>query len=257
MIFSNLDSIVRRGLLDNNLPIHWYFEFLNHGASCLRELNIDVLKVINAANLPVSTYGTADLPDDFQDDIAVSLPIGQSLQRLPKQDWITPLRLHDKTTGAFVPYENDADTDSDNDNDDNTFFGFPAAWGWFWNVNDYGEPTGRFYGSPGGTELGYQIFKERRQIQLTNNFTDGSVVLLYVSDGQSIDSASQVDTKAFATIRSYTEWKRDPQQANDENSPKARSFYNQRRRLISRLSDLTLVDVRNVIRQNYIATIKN
>ena len=47
MRLSTLDEITRRGLLEDGLPIHYYFEYLTHGATCLRELSFDTLKIIN------------------------------------------------------------------------------------------------------------------------------------------------------------------------------------------------------------------
>lgn len=133
MILSTLDQIGRLYLLERGLPIHYYAECLFHSSSCLRELTFDTLKIINAANLPVSDTGTINLPEDYVDDLALCIQTGGELSRLPKQDWITPLRLHDATTGSFVPYT--VDTDDENQE---TIFGFPAAWSWFWNVNDWG-----------------------------------------------------------------------------------------------------------------------
>lgn len=252
MITTSLDIIVRRNLIDNGFPIHWYLEFLSHSANCLRELTFSTLKLINSANLPVNSYGAIDIPTDFQDDLAVCIPAGQSLINLPKQDWITPLRIHDANTGQFVTYES-----QDSTNSNNTFFGFPIGlWTWFFNVNSFGEPTGGFYGARGGTNSGYKVIKERRQIQLTEDFINTNVVLLYVSDGQSIDSATQIDTKAFATITAYTNWKRSGNRDNND-SPEGRNFYNQMRTLVARLDDLTSSDIINIIRNAYYASPKN
>ncbi len=254
MLLTNLDTLVRRGLLETNRPIHYYAQDLFLSASCIRELSFDSLQIVNAANLPVNSYGAVDLPDDFVDDLGVSLG-GQvgALSMLPKQDWINPIRIHDTTSGNFVPYT----TTTENEEDDTTFWGFPAAWGWYyWNVNDIGEPTGRFFGSPGGTQQGYKVIRERRQIQMSAGFEGGNIILLYISDGQSADNASQVDVMAFAVIRAYIEWKRSPN-ANNENSPEGKGFYNQKRLYRARKNELTLCDLRNVYRNNYRASIKS
>ena len=85
MILSTLDTIVRRGLLEQNLPIHYYFEYLVHSSTCIRELSFDTLKIVNTVSLPVNEYGGVDLPPDFVDDVAVCLPSGIALQPLPHQ----------------------------------------------------------------------------------------------------------------------------------------------------------------------------
>jgi len=251
MIFTTLDIITRRGLLENNLPIHYYSEFLIHGSSALRELTFDTLKVINTVKLPISTYGSCDLPDDFVEDVGVFFDDGGTLSPIAHNNGISPLRLHDTTSGAFVP-----PTGSDNTQQDSSLFFGSSGSLWFWNVNDFGEPTGRYFGANGGTNIGYKVIKERRQIQLSSGFIDGAIVLQYISDGQSIDSATQIDTQAIATIRAYQEWKRSPN-ANNEFSPEGRGYYNQKRLLRARLNDLSLHDIKNIIRKNYTAAIKN
>lgn len=253
MILSTLDTIVRRGLLESNLPIHYYLEYMVHSATCLRELSFDTLKIVNTIELPVNEYGAVDLPDDFVDDVAVSLPGGTALQPLPHQDWINPIRYNNSSTGQYQlptrPSQNAAGTDD-------SFFWGSAGWLWYWNVNDFGEPTGRFFGSTGGTNRGYKVIKERRQIQMSFDYSGDSIILQYISDGQNVNAASQIDTQAIQTIRAWQEWKHSPN-ANNEYSPEAMSFWNRKKTLRSRLSGLTLVDVKNALRSAYTGAVKN
>lgn len=252
MNLTTIDQICRRALLEDGLPIHFYPEMLYHGATCLRELNLDTLKIVNTVNLPVGTYAEVNIPDDFVDDVSVSVPQGWGLFPLPKQEWLTPIRVHNTTTGVFEPYVQDQDTTNTGFS---TFYGFPASWAYYWNVDDYGEFTGRRFGAHGGTAIGYKVVKERRQIQMTDNFTDTNIILMYISDGQSVDAATQIDYAAFQTIRAYQEWKRSGN-ANNDNSPEGRGFYNQKRLLRARLNPLTKSDVQNIIRRSYTAGIK-
>lgn len=252
MTTTSVDIITRRWLLEAGLPIHYYMEGLFHSATCLRELNFEVLKIINVANLPVSAEGNVTLPDDFVDDIACCIPVGQTLKELPKQDWITPLRIHDATTGDFTTY---ADQNSSVITD--RFCGFPLVGTiWFWNYNSFGEPTGRFFGAKGGASSGYSVFKQQRRIQLSENLGGTNVVLIYIGDGSSVDSATQIDPQAWATIDSYIKWQRSPNKDN-ENSPEGRKFYNARRHLVARLDDLTPADIRNIAHNSYMGAAKN
>jgi len=249
MQVSNVDMIVRRSLLEKRLPIHWYAEFLFHATASIRELSKDTLKLINFINLPIDATGNAYLPSDFVDDIAVCLPSGQALSHIPKQDWITPIRQHDSVTGDFVAYEND--------NNGQTFFGFPLmSTFWFWNVNDFGEPSGRFFGSNGGTTTGYSIFKQQRRIQFTQDLLSTNAVLIYVGNGQSVDNATQVEWMAFRCIQTYIDWQRSPN-ATVKDSAEARTYYNEKRLLRANLNSLTIVDIKNIIHSNYIAAIKS
>lgn len=251
MITTSLDVITRRWLLESGFPIHYYMEGMFHSATCLRELNFDVLKIVNAANLVPDATGSIVLPDDFVEDIAVTLPLSQQLRPLPKQDWITPLRIHDATTGQFATYSDQNTSVISN------FCGWPFVGAmWFWNFNSFGEPTGGFYGAQGGTNSGYQVFKNQRRIQLSEDLIGSSVVLLYVGDGSSIDNATQIDPQAWMTINTFIEWKRSPNR-NNKDSAEGRNFYNERRKLVARLDDLTPTDIRNIAHQAYTATIKN
>lgn len=251
MQFTNVDMLVRRTLLERGLPIHWYPEILFHTSSAIRELSKDTLKIINTVKLAVNSYSAADLPGDFVDDVAVAIPVGNLLQKVSKNDNITPLRLHDATTGAFVPYSEQGTIGQQT-----IFWGGPN-WFWFWNISDWGEPTGRYFGATGGAKQnGYTIVKERRQIQLTESFTNDEIVLKYISNGQSSDNATQVDWLAFAAIQAYVDWKRSPNAAI-ELSGEARSFYNQKRLLRANLNPLTVTDIVNVLRESFTASIKN
>jgi len=251
MVLATMDEIVRRGLLDNSLPIHFYAEFLYHGCTCIRELNYDTLQIVNTVNLPTNDYAAADLPDDFDDDIAVCVPSADRLLHLPKQENLNPIRIHSTVTGEFVPYVNQ-DTSNGNPN---VFYGFATGYNYYWNVNDYAEFTGRRFGAHGGIAQGYKVVKERRQIQMSDNFINNNIILMYISNGQSANSATQIDYKAFQTIRDFQDWQRSPNKGND-NSPEGRKFYNSKRLLKARLNDLTKTDVQNLIRLAYTAGIK-
>lgn len=250
MLWSNLDSVTRRRLLELRIPVHFYLEYLLHASTCLRELHIDTLKVINYAELKLNSYAAADLPADFIDDVGVGIPVGQFLQPISKRDNITNLR-NVNSDGNFVPF-----TDTNNANGD-TFFGFNTGFLWFWNINDFGEPTGRFFGANGGANSnGYKIIKERRQIQFTETFTSDNAVLMYISDGQRADNATQVDVLALKTIEAYQDWKTSANYANKD-SPEGRTFYNERRLLVARQDDLSATDIRQIVHKAYTAAMKS
>lgn len=250
MVWTSLDKIVRRNLLEKGYPIHFYAEFLFHAASCLRELTIDTLKIINTILLPVNSYSAIDLPTDFMDDLSVSIPVGGLLHPVPKRDSISPLRFIGPT-GTFTTPPHPTH------NGGELFLGFNTNWLFFWNINDYGEPTGRYFGATAeGKMNGYKVVKERRQIQLTQTFTSCDAVLMYVSDGQSADAATKIDVLAFSTIQAYINWKRSAN-ADNKDSAEARTYYNERRHLVARLDDITITDIRDIILAAYTASIKN
>lgn len=249
MLLNNLDTICRKWLLEKGYPIHYYFEALVHSSAAVMLLTQDTLQIINVANLPLDSTGSAELPDDFDEDLSVCVPIGQGLKPLPKQDWITPIRLNDTTTGLFVPYSNNENTDGQ------TVWNLPFGYNYYWNVDSYGSPTGRAFGSNGGTNSGYKILREQRRIQMTEDFIDGNAVMLYISDGQRADNASQIDTKATRCIMTYIDWQKSPN-ASNEHSPEAMTFWNQKRRLKTLKNPLTKADVMNIFHRGYTATAK-
>ena len=250
MTYANLDMIVRRSLLEKGYPIHYYTEYLLHASSCIRQLSTDTLKIINAVNLPINSYYAVDLPPDFVDDISVSVSTGNFLRPVPKNDSLNPLRTMD-SSGKFIPYKDRTKKQQE------TIYGINPSWLWYWNVNDYGEPTGRFYGANGGERAnGYTVVKERRQIQLTETFSAESIVLLYISDGQSVNNATQIDMLSFSCIQSYIDWKTS-RNANIKSSPEAATYLSEKRLLRAKLNDITAVDIKNMVRKNYMASIKN
>lgn len=249
MILSSADIIVRKWLLNRGLPIHFYAQGLFHTADCIKMLCEDTLQVINSANLNILDDGSVMLPDDYTDDLGLFLPIGGILAPLAKQDYISPLRIHDSTTGLFV-----APSTVPSPDNIQQLFGFPGTWQYFWNVDDYANFQGRQFGNHGGTTAGYQVFRQQRRIQMTDSF-GGSVVLLYVGDGSSVDNASRLDSRAVACIQAFIDWQRSPNAAIKD-SYEAHTFYNEKRRLRTLLSDLTVNDVKNYFRRGYSAGIK-
>jgi hypothetical protein len=123
-------------------------------------------------------------------------------------------------------------------------------------VNDFGEPTGGMFGAGSGSDNGYMVDRKRRQIQLTGSFTSDEIVLMYISDGQSADNATQIDVRAQAAIDAFIGWKASPN-ADIKDSYEAATFYNEKRMLRARLDDLTILDIKAIIRRNYKAAPKN
>jgi hypothetical protein len=252
MYFANLDMSVRRSLLEKGLPLHYYLQELLHQSACVRELSKDTLKLVNTVSLVVNSYGASSLPDDFVDEVAVSFPVGQELSKIPKKDTLSPLRLVDDT-GAFIPYTQQSSSSITA----STFMGVPVGWGWYWNFNDFGEPTGRFFGAHGGVSYGYQIFRERRQIQFTEDFIGSeNVVLMYISNGQHADNATQLDWRAFRCIQTYSDWMGSPN-ASNKDAPEARTYYNEKRLLRANMNDLTIEDIKQTLRHSYTAAMKS
>jgi hypothetical protein len=215
-------------------------------------LTFDTLKIINTKLLTVNSYFASDLPSDFNDEVLVGVPAGGRIQPVPQLDTISPIRNVDADFN-YVSYQSTASSSEDASGG----FGFIPGAMWFWNMNEWGEPTGRYFGAGGGAKQnGYQIFRERNQIQLTETFTSPIVVLKYISDGQNIDNATEIDTKAFATINAFIVWKTSPNRDNHF-SPEGVAFNKQKRLLRARLNDMDKATLVNILRDSYRATSKS
>lgn len=248
MKYISVDKMIRRNLLAKRLPMHWYIEFLVHATSCLRELTFDSLRIINTVELTLNNYFAADLPCDYQDWTKVGIKMGQFVQPITQRDSINRLHAYDNQ-GNIVTYGDPNAVNMD-------FPFWPGYW-MFQNIDDLGENIGRLYGyNTGIASDGFKVLKERNQIQFTETMNTTTVVLEYISDGQTSDNASKVDEYAWSTIEAYINWKRGPN-ADIDRSPEAISFANQRRLLRARMSQLSVYDIRQILYKNYRASIKN
>lgn len=250
MRFNTLDQIVRNVLLSKRLSLHFYVEFLTHAANCLRELTIDTLQVINTIELIPNSYYAIDLPCDFVDDLSLGIPVGQYVKPIAKRDNINRL-ANTNTLGQKIPYGNPAITDGTTG-----FFGFWPGWTWYWNIDDFGESTGRLYGAGTISRNGYELIRERNQIQLTETFIGCKVVLQYISDGQCIDNATQITPMAFSCISAYINWKRGPN-ADIDRSPEGIAWVNARKVLRARMDDLDIPSLKQILHSNYRGSPKN
>lgn len=248
MKYTTLDKIIRRNLLAKRMPLHYYMEFLVHASTCLRELTFDTLRVVNTVELTLNNYFAVDLPCDYVDWTKIGLKVGQYVVPITQRDSINRLRAQD-AQGNYTTY-------TDTQTIEQEFPFWPGFW-IFQNIDDLGENIGRRFGADAGaTNDAFKVMRERRQIQFTETMTDCTIVLEYISDGQTSDNATQIDPYAQSAIEAFINWKRS-QNADIDRSPEARSFYNQRRILRARMSGITIPDIRQILYSNYRASIKN
>ena len=247
MKYTSIDKIIRRNLLAKRMPLHYYMEYLIHATTCLRELTMDSLRIINTVELELTDYYAADLPCDYLDWTKIGIKMGQFIQPITQRDTIN--RLHNyNSNGEIITYQDPAAFNQD-------FPFWPGYW-MFQNIDDLGENLGRLYGfNTGLVPDGFKILKERNQIQFLETSRDTTYVMEYISDGQTSDNASQIDPYAWSTIEAFINWKRTPNADNDH-SPEAYNFKNQRRLLRARMSQVTLYDVRQILFRNYRASVK-
>lgn len=69
--FITLDKCVRSLLIEKELPIHFYYQYLKLAADCYRELHFDVLGVTRSKEVSVGEDGSIIVPCDFVDYVGV------------------------------------------------------------------------------------------------------------------------------------------------------------------------------------------
>lgn len=248
MTFTSIDLIVRRVLLQKRLPIHYYLEFLTHATTCLREMSYDSLHIVNTVELVHNSYYAVELPCDFVDWTKVGIKQGQFVQPITQRDSINNL-TNVNTQGQPILYGGTNTVNMD-------FPFWPGYW-MFQNIDDLGENLGRLYGyNTGIANDGFKIIWQRGQMQLTESFDNCTVVLEYISDGQTCDNATKVDPMVQGAVEAYINWKRSPN-ADIDRSPEGVSFFNQWRKYRARKNGLTPWDIRQILYRNYKGSLKN
>jgi len=256
MVYSSLDSIVRKILLKQRKSLHWYIDYIVAAAEVLKELTIDDLLVINTKLIATNSYNAIELPDDYLDFCKVGVQVGQMVKPLVPTDKINRLIKRDS---SFNPIKY---TDSGDQSDETLYYGIVAPF--YYNTityNEYGENTGRLFGYGAGVENDtFKVVKERGQIQINENLVTDFVLLEYISDGQSVDAATKIDANAESTITAYIEWqaKENSRTFGDGEKERARLLYiGQRKILRARLSDVTIPKLKRIVQRNTIGAPKN
>ena len=238
MTFTSLDAIVRDFIMRRGYTIHDWIRFMVYAKNCLRELSFDDLKCINTAKLPVGDQNQVTLPNDYQDYVNVNVQVGQMLKPLVESDKINPLI---NRNSDFEPIRYDDISEQQNGQ---VLFGY--LYPFYWHTvtwNNYGEFTGRMFGSgAGAADDTFSVFKERNEIQLCETLSVDYVVLRYISNGLSADAATQVDQYASETISAYIMWQMTEHNRTYNNGDRERArqeYISQRMILRARMSDLT------------------
>lgn len=234
--------------------LHFYLQALKAASDCLRELTFDTLKNINTIVLDVSDTGSADLPCDFVDWVKIGAEVGQYVQPLVQKQGINRLVNRD-SAGLPINFPNDSIINTDSVN-------FPFNNGWFgsyWWGNGFQDNYPWYGFNAGNIQDGFQVFRERNQIQSDQLLGATSIYLEYISDGQNSDDATQIHPYAQATIEAYIFWqfKEHNRSTGDGERQRAESlFTKEHRKLRARLNGLTKDDLMRIMRKGYSGAIK-
>lgn len=252
MVLTTVDQIVRNNLMRHGYPLHWYVQSLVFATECLSELTMDDLKIVHTEILPINNYAAADLPNGVNEVTGVFIKVGQMLQPLIESDTINPLNNFDSNLN-IIRY----DTPQTSQNNSQSVVQIQGLSSTFWYgfapYDSLGQPTGRFFGIGNPTNKTYRIIKERNQIQLNEGLSVEEIVVQWIGDGRNASAISSVESYALATIRAYIDYRLkdfNRSYSRGEVEQAKQDYFNERRRLRGRKSDLTKTALQQIIYRN-------
>lgn len=251
MIYTSLNNITRSILIKKSLPIHYYVMFLKYCSDAIRELSFDTLKVVNSVTLTINHSGSyVTLPADYVDYTLIGIPKGQFIQPAVNRDSLSRISNYN-TTGQIIDYGTP---------DNAVDFPFFPGFFMFQTVDDLGENLGRLYGyNTGYLSNSYSVIKERGIIQLDEHFPSPTVALQYIGNGQSANSATQIDPMVQACVESFADYQWELNKIKGVigmMQVKEREFAKQWRLARARLANYTIEDIRQALKRGYTLTPK-
>lgn len=257
----SLDKIVRGILLQKQLSIHFYLQYLVYERDCLREISMDALKVVQYELLTIDEWNEAPIPCGFLDDINVGFEVGQGIRPLVKDNSLNSLINYDDS-GNRISFNQAAIVANPRTNfltgqENINLSAFNWGEGWnYYSRNDYGESLGRILGYRCNPSDTYKIIPERNVIKINEDIgtTGSKFVLTYISDGSCCNAATCVTPYAISTIDAYIKWQTKENNRSYSEGEKERAerwYLKQRGILVGRLSDLTLDDILRSMQRAY------
>lgn len=246
MTYATIDSIVSSALIDSNLTLHSYVQFLKWGLDCVNELNYDSLPSPKSTELTVNAFDEVTLPTDYIDWMKVGVKSGVLV--LP----LLPEQLYNRMAATNSGGDQVAYADIAVDEDDVSLNGY-------WGANftsSYGEHLGRRYGAGGGKVSGFfKAIPERNVIQLEPGYlTEGDIVYLEYLAHDTANAGSLISKYAESTIHSYITWKfkQWSREYNLGEVDRAKfEFDNNHRKFRARNASLSVQDIRNIARKHF------
>lgn len=191
-----VDSVVRSSLLNEQLTIHYYVQFLHAALNGLRSMNLDVFGTVKTTRLIADNNREVELPAGYIDYIKIGyqrygyvIPMAEnknynSLPSLAGTKQL-PYQIAASNTAAFSPY------------------GF-----WDGYVNQYGEDMGRLYGTGGGTRVDeFKVLPSRNKIMLGAFIKIGDeIVLEYIGDTDFLNEDAIVHPYAVEALEAYIKY---------------------------------------------------
>jgi len=234
-----LDQTVREYLIENQYPEHRYFQALQFGISCLRELNLDVTGVPVSVELSVSASDTVDLPDDYINYVRIGFCDSSGMfHELGRNNNICLNRSLDDC-GQLKTNKKDSST---------SLTGVSASEEYYSTHYRNGENIGRFYGAGGGQNRwgNFRIDSTYNQIQLSGYTGGDKIKLEYLGDPAKANGSFVVQPFALETVKSWIEWKMSSKNPSVPQSQVQSNYFHYQRNkkmLRSRIKSLSVQDI--------------
>jgi len=227
-----LDSIVRKSLAINNLPMHYYIPFYLHGKRIVEDLYFDVLPSKKTTLLSIDSANQADLPSDYIKDIFVAVEIGDKIKTIPRNPSINPLASDAAFDVSYsLPYNSETV---------NLFYedAYYAGINWARGFQFY---------------EGYRIIEESNKIRIDNRLglMIDQIVFCYLADADQVNSQTVVHKFSQQTILDFIDWQWSKHGGNRFDARDNKRDYNNSYRLLrARMSNLSKSDILRSIRSS-------
>ncbi len=243
-----LEKVVRELLIETGRTEHRFFQALQLGISCLRELEFDVTGSPVVKELPVTDLDTVNLPNDYLNYIRIGFTNKYGhFKELGRNNSISLNRNLDDCGTRTKRSKDDIDTSFTNNA---TFSG--TEYGSIHYRNN--ENVGRYYGLGGGNnEYGsFKIDKNYQQIQLSFYTGGDTITLEYLADPNKTNGEFEVHPFAVETVKAWIDWKLNENNPNISIavSQSKKMLYGSNKKLLrSRMASLSVQDMLQAFRK--------
>ncbi len=255
-----IDTIAREVAFEKGESLERLELYIHYGKEAYRDFKFDMAKEIKTVRLEMTPWKSLKLPDDCLDLVKVGVVVrGQILtfthdQYLPmdrqKCDKSIDTVLPSGRQGSFLPITGP------------TAFFASGSYVYYSNYyNEYGEFKGRLYGLAGNDNgLGYYRWdREKKEVHLNVNSSleTAQFIVEYIGNCDNPTEATVVNPLAKKMIKFYIDWRlaeRDPNVPGNRAARLEDVYWNEFRRVVSRMSDVDIGDIIEASRQYYMMT---
>jgi hypothetical protein len=227
-----IDSVIRRNLAMRRLPLHYYAVMLVMAKRGLEEMHFDTLQKFKIVELAIDPLlKTADLPEDFVEEISVGVEVADKVRALGNNDKINK----DSDNGIAFPIDDDL----------NNVFG-----------DDYFYYSRFPFGFPVTFTDSYTIIRELGKIRVDNRSTISRIQLMYLTMPTKVSSRSLLHPFAQDSLHAWINWKWAENNKDRDELNHERKYYTSYRKLRARLNKMSTTDIKRVIRKRFGLAVK-